>query len=265
MAAAFDAVQVTHSDDYYNGCPTYEPAGSIMYNTSDETTYVSVYRYNSAVWSSLRSVSKKKFGDLQYEISDAMTQLMDQFVNQDPPAVVARRGDMGRGRGQSGGRRRAGREKRRVKKGRGGGCGSGDIELSGATMDMINELYASVSDEKKTEMREKYADSEFFKNRCKCCDSYMEETYTCLHGAMCTGMCKACYTGSVGSADGVAECPSCAKEQAIECPICTECKGPKELLMSKNCCHGVCLGCFADSYRTGHTIDKCPMCRADFH
>lgn len=256
MAAVFDAVHVTHSDDYYNGRMSTEPCGTIMYNTSDQTVYISTNRYNSAVWSDLCTVSKKKFADLQFEISDAMTQLMDYFVNQGPVADVGRGRRRGEGRGRI---RQRGKKSRKVR------CGEGHIGISGLTMDLMNDLYASASDEKKSEMREKYADSEFFKNRCKCCDSYMDETYTCLHGAMCSGMCKACHAGSVGSDEGVAECPSCAKEQVIECPICTESKGPKELLMSKNCCHGVCLGCFADSYRTGHTIDTCPMCRADFH
>lgn len=127
---------------------------------------------------------------------------------------------------------------------------------------ILAELYDDLPVEKKEAIREKYAHTAFVKNRCTCCDSFMSSSYTCIHSD-CIGMCKTCHGNSIAS--GVDTCPACKKEQTLECPICTETKKPDQMLMGKHCSHGVCLSCFAESFRCKKTISNCPMCRAAFH
>ena len=128
---------------------------------------------------------------------------------------------------------------------------------------MIQEMYDRLDEESKREMKEKYKNESFFKDRCVCCNKHSVKKEKCLKSDCC-GMCAECYRNSIGSGE-VEKCPACGEKQVVECPICTEEKKIGELLQGKKCSHCVCLTCFAESYRSGYPIDTCPMCRADFH
>lgn len=231
-------VLITSSDAYYNGTRSSQPVNTIMYNTYDDELYMSILNRTTRQWVLLSSMSKKRFSDNQYEIVEAFRSVMSSQPRQP--------------------RRRNPTKSKKTSI-------TATKEDNKALLEMIQEMYSSSTPEQQASLKEKYAHTSFFKNRCKCCDSFMETKYTCIHADSCSGMCKSCHERSIASSDGVSTCPSCNQPQTLTCPICTEDKRSHELLMSKNCTHGICLTCFADSYRSGHTIDKCPMCRCDFH
>lgn len=203
--------------------PQRHNVNTLYYCRRDNNVYVNVFKRGLLQWVPLQQTATKKVG----EIKDLLNRSMVELI---------KRADT----------------KHRVT----------ESSSTDATMRLVQELFDSVSDEKKSELKTKYANTAFFKNRCQCCDAFTTTKKKCIHSD-CVGMCATCYGNSIGS--GVEECPACRKKQEIECPICCETKKIGECLMGAKCSHGVCLTCFADAYRAHRPIENCPMCRAEFH
>ena len=80
----------------------------------------------------------------------------------------------------------------------------------------------------------------------------------CLHPD-CHGMCSKCFE-SMGDC-----CPSCGKEQIIQCPICREDKKKDALAKSKGGCnHYICYACLGKAYSLNKPITQCPLCRGSW-
>lgn len=129
-------------------------------------------------------------------------------------------------------------------------------------MELFQEMFESLTQEKREAIKTKYASNEFFANQCKICNKFTQQKQHCIMSG-CSGMCEECFVEYFPP--GSEACPSCQQIQKIDCPICIDEKKTDDVIMGKNCNHGVCLRCFAESYRCGKPITKCPMCRVNFH
>lgn len=224
--------------------------GRITYNPRTRKLQIVTKRYSSYIWQDISLLSKTKFEEHQTNINNCMRDLASNWASTnyedviDDEVVLMSIADTIPSPQQYADS---------IDKG---------PTLEGDDFALLTEIYDTLSQEKKTELKEKYKNTTFMKKRCSCCDSFMQMQYKCIHSD-CVGMCKTCHGNSIAS--GVECCPACKKEQKLECPICTDTKKPDEMLMGKRCPHGICLACFADSYRCGKAITKCPMCRCKFH
>ena len=129
---------------------------------------------------------------------------------------------------------------------------------------LLEAMFNSLTEEKREEIKQEYASNKFFTNRCKICDKFTTTSNKrfCIKSG-CTGMCTDCEKEHFPT--GTEKCPSCQQTQKIDCPICLDEKNPEDVIIGKNCSHGICLRCFAESHRCGKPISKCPMCRVNFH
>ena len=220
---------------------SYRDEGRIVYHPSSNNVQICIKRYSNYQWVPIYDLTQAKFDEHRMKISGVLSCLFESWATHNGVDVI------------------------RSSQSRGSQHASHAEELSSINDEdfkLLNEMYDALPSEQKLTLKDKYKDASFMKNRCQCCDSYMSTQYKCIHSD-CSGMCKSCHGNSIAS--GVETCPACKKEQKLECPICTETKSPNEMLMSKHCSHGICLACFADSYRCGKAITKCPMCRGKFH
>jgi len=231
---------------------SYRDEGRIVYDPSTDDVKICVKRYTNYQWAPIYNLSQAKFEEHRLKISEVLTSLSESWATHNGYDVIH----------SSDSSRSSHRSKPKHSKHNGSPTHPRTIPHNEDDFKLLSEMYDGLSSEQKAHLKDKYKDATFMKNRCQCCDAYMSSQYKCIHSD-CSGMCKTCHGNSI--ANGVESCPACKKEQKLECPICTETKAPNEMLMSKNCSHGICLACFADSYRCGKTISKCPMCRCKFH
>ena len=230
-------------DRYHHADP--RDVGKIVYKPDINRVLILVKHYSAYEWRSIRALSKAKME----ENNQALTSMLTTAAQKLYSLYENTQGHIdGAGKQHKHKHRKSAHTKKPVP--------------THDDFSILAELYDDLPAEKKEAIREKYAHTAFMKNRCTCCDTFMTSSYTCIHSD-CVGMCKTCHGNSIAS--GVDTCPACKKEQTLECPICTETKKPDQMLMGKHCSHGVCLSCFAESFRCKKTISKCPMCRAAFH
>ena len=207
--------------------PRSQSERTMMYSARDNRVYVNVERRGAKEWVPLAQASNVKVASLKLAIHMTIGELSKRLISMCNQVPT-----------------------------------SSPPTIDQSTMNLIQELYDEVDDVKRSQLKSTYADNPFFANRCNCCDSYMEKKHSCIHSD-CPGMCSECHAHSIGS--GTDKCPSCNKEQVIDCPVCCETKKVGECLLGTKCSHGVCLSCFAEAYRCRRPIDKCPLCRTDFH
>ena len=223
--------------DTDSGPLSFRDEGRIIYNPSTNSVKICIKRYTNFVWVPLYDLTQAKFDENRGKIASVFTSLCEEMASGSNPMA-------------SYGQRKSSKHT------------SDCVSSNEDDFKLLSEIYDTLKPEHKETLKAKYPESSFIKNRCTCCDSYMSSHYKCIHSD-CVGMCKTCHGNSIAS--GVEKCPACKQEQKLECPICLATKCPDDMLMSKHCCHGICLACFADSYRSGKAVKKCPMCRGNFH
>jgi len=124
---------------------------------------------------------------------------------------------------------------------------------------MLTELYEQLSPEEKKAFIIKHNSTFLGATKCPNCLEKCRagEKKTCINH-QCHGMCKKCVE-QLGD-----KCPVCDAIQETTCPVCLETKTSGQLCKSDGCSHFVCWECYGRSYKSGHPIHKCPLCRSDF-
>lgn len=87
----------------------------------------------------------------------------------------------------------------------------------------------------------------------------------CIH-PNCVGVCEECCQANESKCEEM--CLACNKKREIQCPICLETCKEKDVFKnpSKKCEHAICYSCFTSSYFDAkRPVNKCPLCRIDFH
>lgn len=195
-------------------------------NPSNASLYCCMYMNGRRSWVDMKYMSGPKYVDSRSEITEGLIQLMKRQFTRTPNQEEQPNPEDGK---------------------------------------LIDNLMSIVSSEDRERLMEIHKESPYVKNMCPVCKIKTGRSNKCIHSD-CGGMCSDCARDfqEIGGNDG-AKCPSCDKTQTLTCPICTDEKQASEVIMGKHCSHSVCLKCFADSYRSGRTITKCPMCRESFH
>ena len=132
------------------------------------------------------------------------------------------------------------------------------------TRQMLLELYDKMVPEEKKKFLKSHDGSWLVANICTVCLEPENSKIKCIHFS-CGGMCTKCHDTFQASQEPEKKCPCCGESQQQICPICQEEKSQDELVKAEGgCSHSVCWQCFGRAYKSGHPINKCPLCRGPF-
>ena len=134
----------------------------------------------------------------------------------------------------------------------------GELTVQDEALDMLKDLFASLSPEKKKEFLIKHKNTFMGRQTCFGCLKYCPEKKKCA-SQQCHGLCESCLV-EIGDT-----CPACNAKQEIDCVICMDTKNINEVCRSNCCSHAVCWKCYGQAFQAGRPILQCPYrCQGSF-
>ena len=119
----------------------------------------------------------------------------------------------------------------------------------------VQAMFEELSPEKKVTFKVRFQGSKYLQNICTGCNKIVSSKRKCLSHE-CEGLCAECHQSMKDV------CPCCYVKQEVICPVCITMKSASELLQLDACGHCVCRNCEHEANACGHSLTKCPTCRA---